>query len=121
MMALDEDALICDFAETYGIYDIYQFPVEYIATLAIGLRINSRIKMKAYGLEMDINSLLLAHIADNTAINVWTKTEDARKNKNRPKSFVKIMNEKIDMSKKPKQFRSGEDFDKTWERMINGC
>ena len=46
MMALDEDALICDFAETYHIYNIYGMPVQYIATLAIGLRDDSRIKSK---------------------------------------------------------------------------
>ena len=120
-MALDEDALICDFAETYHIYNIYQLPVDYIATLAIGLRDNSRIKMKVSGLEVDIKSLLLAHIADNTAINFWAKTKDAEKGKNRPKSFVKILTEKIDLSKQPKEFLCGADFDREWERIKNGC
>ena len=120
-MALDEDALICDFAETYHIYDIYRLPIEYAATLAVGLRENSRIKMKANGLEVDINSLLLAHIADNTAINYWAKTEDARKGKNKPKSLVGLLANKTDESKKLKQFKSGSDFDKEWERLTNGC
>ena len=67
MIALDEDALVCDFAETYGIYDVWEYPVDYIATLAVGLRDNSRIKLKAAGLKVDMKTLLIARIADNTA------------------------------------------------------
>lgn len=119
MIALDEDALICDFAETYRIYDMYLLTVSYAATLAVGLRTNSRIKMKACGLEVDINCLLLAHIADNTAINFWAKTEDGRKGINQPKSYVKILTEKIDHSKDVKAFASGDDFDSEW-RKLNG-
>ena len=119
MIALDEDALVCDLAETYHIYDMRSFPCEYIATLAKGLRDDSRIKMKAVGLEVDINRLLLAHIADNTAINWWLKTENGRKGKNQPKSFVKILTEKIDESKKAKPFETSADFEEEW-RKLNG-
>lgn len=118
-MALDEDALICDLAETYHIFDMYQLPCEFIAKLACGLRDNSRIKMKAAGLEVDINRLLLAHIADNTAINTWFKTEDGQKGQNRPKSYVRILTEKIDESKTARGFESSADFDAEWRR-ING-
>ena len=120
MIALDEDALVCDFAETYHIYNIYQLPVEYVATLAIGLRDNSRIKMKACGLEVDTDRLLLAHIVDNTAIRVWQNTKDAEKGKNMPKSVVKALVEKIDKSKEAKPFNCGADFDAEWERLKNG-
>ena len=41
MIATDEDALICDFAETYHIYDYRSLDVEYAATLAYGLRDDS--------------------------------------------------------------------------------
>ena len=119
MIALDEDALVCDLAETYHIYDMYRMPCEYIATLAKGLRDNSRIKMKAVGLEVDLDRLLLAHIADNTAINVWLKTKDAEKGRNQPKSFVRVLTDKIDDSKKAKQFETSADFDEEWRR-ING-
>lgn len=122
MIALDEDALICDFAETYHIYDIYQLPVEYIATLAIGLRANSRIKMKVSGLKVESKYLLLAHIADNTAINAWLNSENGAKGIDRPSSMVAaLLNENIDQSKELKQFDSGADFDKEWERLKNEC
>ena len=117
MIALGEDELICDLAETYHIYNMRQFPCEYIAILAKGLRSDSRIKMKAAGLGLNLRDLLLAHIADNTAINAWLQSEDARKGKNRPQSFVRLLTEKIDPSKQPVGFTSGADFDAEWERI----
>ena len=41
MMALDREALLCDLAETYGIYDVRALPVSTLAVLASGLRENS--------------------------------------------------------------------------------
>lgn len=118
-MALDEDALICDFAEFYRIYNIYDYPPEYIATLAAGLRDNSRIKLKLYGLRVDIEMLLLAHIVDNTAINIYAKTKDAKKGINQPESFVELLTKKNETKKKAREFDSGADFDKEWRR-LNG-
>lgn len=117
MIALDEDALVCDFAETYHIFDIFSLPVILAATLAAGLRENSRIKQKASGLTVDINTLLLAHIADNTAINVYFKTEDAQKRVNPPTSLLKLIT-KSDESD-TKKFSSGDDFMNEWRR-LNG-
>lgn len=115
MIATDEDALICDFAETYHIYNIYEMPVMYIATLAKGLRHDSRIMMAVNGLKVDINTLLLAHIADNTAINVYFKTKDAEKGRNRPKSYVKILTS--DRNEIAREFDCGDDFIKEWNRL----
>lgn len=117
MIALDEDALICDFAETYHIYNMREFPCDYVATLAMGLRDNSRIKMKASGLRVDFNTLLLAHIADNTAINVYAKTKDAKTGRNKPKSMVEVLMK--DPNKEVKVFDSENDFLNEWRR-ING-
>ena len=49
MIRLDRDALICDLAETYHIYDMRSLPLQTVATLSAGLRDDSRIKMKAGG------------------------------------------------------------------------
>ena len=119
MIALDEESLICDLAEVYRIYDMRSFPCSYIAILASGLRDNSRIKIKASGLEVDLDRLLLDHIADSSRYNLWAKTEDGQKGRNRPKSFVELLTEKIDESKLPIGFNSSEDFEKAW-RDING-
>lgn len=118
MIALDEDALICDFAEFYHIYNIYEYPPIYIAILTIGLRDNSRIKLKLLGLRVDLEMLLLAHIVDNTAINIWAKTKDAKNNINRPKSFVELLSKKKESKEKAREFNSGEDFEKERRRLI---
>lgn len=116
-MALDEDALICDFAETYHILNIYELDVELAATLAVGLHDDSRIKMRASGNEVDSKTLLLARIADNTALNVYAKTQDAKHGRNRPKSIVAALLAGKDND--IKSFNSGEEFEREWRR-ING-
>ena len=119
IVALDEDALVCDFAETYHIYDYRQLSVEYAATLANGLRTNSRVKTLQYGLKVELTTLLLAHIVDNTATNVYLKTKDAQKGKNRPKSAVELLTKDYDPKEHARKFVTGEDFDKEWRR-LNG-
>ena len=44
MLAADRDALICDLAETYHVLDLTALPVPLLATLAAGLRGDSRIR-----------------------------------------------------------------------------
>ena len=88
----------------------------YIATLAMGLRLrhDSRIMMSVNGLKVDLKTLLLAHIADNTAINVWFQTEDGQKGNNRPPSMLRLLS---DIKVEKPGFDSGEDFEKEWRRL----
>lgn len=88
MLATDRDALVCDLAETYGIYDMRALPVTTLATLAAGLREDSRIKKKLSGARVGPDTLLLAAIADRLSLLVWSRTEDAQKGRNRPASIV---------------------------------
>ncbi|MBQ4177615.1 MAG: hypothetical protein II640_09125, partial [Lachnospiraceae bacterium] len=60
MINADEDALICDLAETYGIFDMESLPVKLVATLAMGLRGDSRIKMKISGAVLSRRDLILS-------------------------------------------------------------
>lgn len=116
MIALDEDALLCDMAETYHIFNMYDMPALYIATLAKGLRESSRIMMAINGLKVDIKTLLLAHIADNTAIEMWFHSEDGQKNQNRPPSMLKTLTE---IKTEEPGFDSGEDFEKEWRKLTS--
>ena len=84
MVVFDEDALICDFAETYHIYDYRSLPVDLVATLAVGLRENSRIKIKMSGLKMEFNQYLLAALFDKVNWLCWAKTKDAENGVNVP-------------------------------------
>ena len=65
MIDLNEDALICDLAETYQIYDYRSLPVKLVATLSAGLRENSRIRMQAAEAPVSFETMILATIADN--------------------------------------------------------
>lgn len=64
MMSKFPDELTCDMAETYGIFDIKRVPVKLLATLAVGLRDDSRVKMAKRGVRVDDKTLLLAQIVD---------------------------------------------------------
>lgn len=120
MIAEDEDALICDFAETYQIYDYRQLPPTRVAVLSIGLRDCSRIKMKLSGQKVPIDTLLLAGISDRLSTLVWWKTKDGQKGINKPMMLAETL-----AGEKPKHtdvivFNSGEDFEKTRGRIIKG-
>lgn len=72
MIALDEEALICDFAETYQIYDYTGLSPSYAAILSVGLREDSRIKRKMVGIEqVPPNVLLQGLILDNIRQLSW--------------------------------------------------
>lgn len=87
MIAKQEHNLICDFAETYHVFDYKALPVRTAATLAAGLPANSRVKMALAGQKVDNETLLQAIIADRLGLLVWAQTEDGRRNRNRPKSI----------------------------------
>lgn len=85
MIRLDEDALICDLAETYQIFDYRRVPVPLLGTLAAGLGPDARIRQKASGVTAGQNTILLAQIFDVVNLLLWTKTKDAERGRNRPK------------------------------------
>lgn len=69
MIKTDEEALICDLAETYQIYDYKILPLRTVSTLACGLRENSRIKLKVGGIKnippIILVNALIADILNN--------------------------------------------------------
>lgn len=68
MIELDEQALICDLAETYGIYSYRSLPLKLVATFSAGLRENSRIIQKASGVKASQEVVMLAVIADRLGL-----------------------------------------------------
>ena len=91
MIALDEDALICDLAETYGIYEYRDYKPSKIAIFANGLSEDSRIKMRISGARATIGQLVAAISADRLATLVWLNTQDGVEGKNRPKMITPIL------------------------------
>lgn len=114
MISLDEDALICDLAETYQIYDYRSLPVKLVATLAAGLRDNSRIKLLAVGSPVGQDTILLASIADRIEA---FRYSFARDNTKEPPSLVKML---FGDEKKEKSgsiaFSSPEEFEQALAR-----
>ena len=119
MMDLDEDALLCDFAETYHIYDPYEYPCEYTATLAAGLRDDSRIKVRLSGLRVTPELFALCTGVDALRWIVWSKSEDGRKGRNRPQSILDALSGETKTKKTEdlRGFATGEDFLKEWNRL----
>ena len=112
MIKVDEDALICDLAETYQIYDYKQLPPKMVAVFSYGLKDDSRIKMKLSGQTVPSDTLLLASMVDKLNTLVWFKTKDGQKGKNMPPSIVSVLTgkDKTDNNKDMVVFNSGEDF-----------
>jgi len=117
MIDLDEDALICDLAETYHIYDYRSLPVKLAATLAAGLRDDSRIKMAAAGLPVPQEMLLLATIADRIEAFRYGFSSDASKGVNRPEPLVSVLMGEDTAVKGTTGFDSVEEFEAALARL----
>lgn len=91
MVAADEDALICDFAQTYHVLDFRALPVRLAATLAAGLPDTARVRMKMAGTGVSSDLLLQASMVDCLNLLVWMQTRDGQKNRRRPRSIVSVL------------------------------
>ena len=112
----EEDAFICDLAETYNIYDYESFSVEYISTLLRGLRDSSRTIMKLSEQKMSFDTMINVQTLDVLRLIWWSKTKDGHDNTNRPKMLMDIINgneQKEDI----KSFDSGEDLLEEFKRI----
>lgn len=112
MVSLDETALICDLAETYQVYDMRALPLTRVAALSVGLRADSRIKMRATGQNVPDDTLLLAAILDGVHTLVWMQTADGQKGRNRPASVYDRLAGLDKKSRGHEAFASGAEFDK---------
>lgn len=103
--------LICDMAETYHVYDWRALPGRLAATLAAGLREDSRVKMAAAGQKVRTETLLGAICADALRVQIWQNSRDGMKGKNPPSSIVEKL---LEM---PTSNDSGEGFAESAEFM----
>lgn len=103
MMAADRDALLCDLAETYHVYDFRALPALTLAALCCGLREDSRIRQKMAGVKISRMEALMV-IADN--LTIIRHGLFAKENAARPALFA----DQIQKEKEAFGFSSGEDF-----------
>ena len=122
MIDADEEALICDFAETYHIYDYRRLPCKMAALLACGLKEDSRIKMIISETPVKPDQVLISTISDGIRTIAWMLSEDGRQGINRPVSLTGILmgnNPDIE-NNEIVAFDSGEDFDVAWKELNGG-
>ena len=119
MIQTDEDALICDLAETYGIFDYRQLPVDQVAVFAFGLRDDSRIKLAMTNSKVPFEPFLLAGVLDRLSALVWFKTTDGQKGINKPLMVAEELTGKT-KAKESKEmiFDSGEDFEEYRQKIL---
>jgi len=125
MINVGEEELKCDMAETYHLYitdwSAPPFPLSYLADLAVGLSIDSRIKRKMSGMQLTLSQTLQAMIVDKLAILAWQRTKYGSKGTHLPESILAKLTGQDKKNKDDLQvFRSEEDFTEWYERKHHG-
>lgn len=108
--------MIADLAEYYNIYDYSSYKLMFVATLVANLREDARVMMKVNKLKVSTEKLILAKLVDNTNLILWSKTKDAEKGKNRPKSLLESLLK--DNNNNEEKFTSSKDFEKRRQKLI---
>ena len=120
MINVNENALICDLAETYHIFDYRSLPCKLVGILSCGLRDDSRIKMSLSGEELSLERALLAGIYDNTKILSWLNSSDGAKGINRPESIFKSLLNDEEEDSEILTFDTKEEFWEAWNSIVGG-
>ena len=122
MIDLDEDALKCDFAETYHIYDYRSLPADVAATFAVGLREESRIKQllrqKESGQRVSNTELLLSALNDR----VGALLSGFGSGEQLPSIVEQCFDETVKKETDDglERFASGADFEAAKHRLLRG-
>ncbi len=117
MQKLDEDALICDFAEVYHVYDYRGLPARYAAVLACGLGAETRIRQKEAGIETMVPAQILqAQTLDVLRMILWALSGDK---KHRPQLISEMLfSVPVKNQGDLTIFRDGDAFLKAREKII---
>lgn len=113
MLSEGREELICDMAETYGVFDIHAIPLRLLATLAAGLRPNARIRMKMSGFRYIPPEIIFPQIYD--LLQLVFRDKDSE-----PKLLTSIMLGGEKENDGNAIFASGEDFLKAREKIVEG-
>ena len=120
MTATDEDALRCDFAQVYQIHDYRRLPLRTAAVFAQGLPEDSRIMRAISGAKTELNTALLARIADEVAMIRWLLSEDGHEGRNRPRLISQILLGGESEEDRPRGFASAAEFRAAWSSITEG-
>lgn len=119
MLAISEDAIICDLAETYHILNFEEYPPTLIAKLVKGLRPDARIWTEKSDMDIPYMDLINIAIFDRLNWLCWTKTKDAEKGHNPPESllarYTEVKNRDYQI------FESEDDFERKRQEILKKC
>lgn len=116
MIAFDQEALECDLAQTYHILNMKELPVQRVALFSIGLRNNSRIKIKMMNLNQSFETTLLAKAVDELSMSNWIKT-GAKKERKPNLILPKLLNVEKE-EKETVGFKTVEEFEQAKKLII---
>lgn len=117
MIHIDENALICDLAETYHVLDYRSLPAKLVATLAAGLRDDSRIKMKMAGVTASRDTILMGVIADRLGLVIFGMSGGRGEI---PESIAEGFYIKEKDENAVDAYDSPEEFKAAWNRITGG-
>lgn len=119
MIDANEDALICDLAETYHIYDYRSLPARMVATLAVGLRNDSRIKMFLSNEPLSFEQMMMVKIYDVLNWLAWVEIRTNSKSKSKPPERLEDRIRKKTAEKSDAQvFNTVADFEAERHKML---
>ena len=101
--------MICDLAETYGIYDYKAIKPTLIATLAVGLPDTSRIKRKSSKVNLTLDQTLLASLIDSVNLLTWMLSR--KKRGKRPESVLNILLDRNEKKQELMAFKTADDYE----------
>lgn len=83
--------MICDLAETYHILNYRELLPSLVATLVLGLRDDSRVKLFFTDSRLSTEQIMNAMMVDALSFIAWTKTKDAQHGRYKNKSVLKAL------------------------------
>lgn len=111
--------MICDFAETYGIFNWRALPARRAATLAAGLRPDSRCHMRTEGVKAQLGESLEAMIHDDLTAILYVMSR-GKKHGHKPEFIAHDLIYGKKNSNIYKGFRTAEDFEAEWQHLTGG-
>lgn len=114
MISAHRTALVCDFADQYGVLDYKKLPAHTAAALAAGLGVKSRVKQEIAGNSLPLDITLQAMLLDSVNHLIWMLAANSDE-MNHPPSVYNMLTGKRSQSDVA-GFRSGKDFMEAWRR-----
>ena len=123
MIAIDEDALMCDLAETYHIYDYRSLSTRMAAVFSCGLRENSRIKLAMSDTRYPLETVLSVLTFDAVNWIRWAQSKLAHDGRDPPERIYDKLFGHGDNDNKDSDvvtFDSPEEFEAARRKIIEG-